>query len=188
MNQPQHALLDLSDYLAFDDGSPLRHEYLGGNVYAMTGGSMRHNRIALNLASALMGQLDGSPCQVFINDMKLHVQAADSVYYPDVLVHCGSGVAGNAKVVTSAALIVEVLSDSTEQIDRREKRVAYQRLAGLRAYWVVSQDEQQIEVHQRDAHGTWTLRQCQPGDVLDTAGLTPQPLTFTEVYAGTDIA
>lgn len=188
MNQPQHALLDLSGYLAFEDASPLRHEYLGGNVYAMTGGSMRHNRIAGNIYSHLLHQLDGSPCQVFINDMKLHVQAADSVYYPDVLVHCGSGPAGSAKFVNSAALIVEVLSDSTEQIDRREKRVAYQRLAGLRAYWVVSQNEQQIEVHQRDAHGSWTLHTCKLGDVLDTAGLTAQPLTLADVYAGTDVA
>ena len=192
MSQPQPALIDLPDFLAFEDASPLRHEYLGGNVYAMTGGSMRHNRIAGNIYSHLLKQLAGSPCQVFINDMKLHVQAADSayssVYYPDVLVYCGSATAGNAKVVTSAALIVEVLSESTEQIDRREKRVTYQRLAGLRAYWVVSQDEQQVEVHQRDAHGSWGIRLCKTGDVLDTAGLTPQPLTLAEVYAGTDLA
>ena len=188
MNLPQQAPINLPDYLAFDNASLLRHEYLGGNVYALTGGSMRHNRIAGNVYAWLLKQLDGSPCQVFINDMKLHVQAADSVYYPDVLVHCGGGTAGDAKVVTHAALIVEVLSDSTEQIDPREKRVAYQRLADLRAYWVVSQSEQHIEVHQRDAHGSWTLRSCQPGDVLDTAGLTPQPLSMAEVYAGTDIA
>ena len=188
MSQPQHAPISLPDYLAFDESSPVRHEYLGGNVYAMTGGSMRHNRIALNLASALMRQLAGSPCQVFINDMKLHVQAADSVYYPDVLVHCGSGPAGSAKFVNSAALIVEMLGDSTEQIDRREKRAAYQRLAGLRAYWAVSQNEQHIEVHQRDAHGSWSMRVCLPGDALDTAGLTPQPLTLAEAYTGTDIA
>jgi Uma2 family endonuclease len=192
MSQPQHALIDLHDYLAFEDASPMRHEYLGGNVYAMTGGSMRHNRIALNLASALMRELAGSPCQVFINDMKLHVQAADSasssVYYPDVLVYCGSGTAGSAKVVTSAALIVEVLSDSTEQIDRREKRVAYQGLAGLRAYWIVSQNEQQVEVHQRDEHGRWCMRLYQRGDALDTAELTPLPLALSEVYTGTDLA
>lgn len=191
MNQPQiatMALLNLRDYLAFDDTSPLRHEYLGGYVYATTGGSMRHNRIALNLAAALMKQLDSSRCQVFINDMKLHVQAADSVYYPDVFVHCGGGPAGTAKVVTSAALIVEVLSDSTEQTDRREKRAAYQRLGGLRAYWVVSQDEQQVEVHQRDEHGTWATRLCTRGGELDTAGLTPQALQLADLYSGTDVA
>ena len=82
--------------------------------------------------------------------------------------------------------------------------IAYQRLAGLRAYRVVDQNEQQIEVHQRDEHGSWTLRQCQPADVLDTAGLTPLaltlalalalalplalPLTLADVFAGTDLA
>jgi Uma2 family endonuclease len=188
MSQPQSVLIDLPTYLAFDDNSPVRHEYLGGQVYAMTGGSMRHNRIALNLASAFMRQLDGSPCQVFINDMRLHVQAADSVYYPDVLVHCGSGAAGNAKVVNSAALIAEVLSDSTAQTDRREKRAAYQRIPGLRAYWVISQDEQRVEVHQRDAHGNWVTQHLTAGDALDTAGLTTDSFSLTDLYSGTDIA
>jgi Uma2 family endonuclease len=188
MSQPQTALIDLPSYLAFDDNSPLRHEYLGGHVYAMTGGSMRHNRIALNLASALMQQLNGSPCQVFINDMRLHVQAADSVYYPDVLVHCGGGAAGDAKVVNSAALIAEVLSDSTAQTDRREKRAAYQRMPGLRAYWVISQDEQKVEVHQRDAHGNWSTRLFTRGERLDTAGLTPGDLPLADLYVGTDMA
>lgn len=188
MTQPLRAPISLFDYLAFEDAGSLRHEYLGGYVYAMTGGSMRHNRIALNIASALMGPLDGSRCQVFINDMKLHIQAADSVYYPDVLVHCGTAIAGDAKVVTSAALIVEVLSESTAETDRREKRAAYQRLPGLRAYWIVSQDEQRVEVHERDATGTWGARVCNAGDELHTAGLTPQALTLAALYAGTDVA
>jgi Uma2 family endonuclease len=188
MAQPQPVPVDIQDYFAAEDRSTLRHEYLGGYVYAMTGGSMRHNRIALNIASALMRQLAGSPCQVFINDMKLHVQAADSVYYPDVLVHCGNAVAGSARFVTSAALIVEVLSESTAETDRREKRAAYQRLAGLRAYWIVSQEAQHVQVHARDATGTWGLRECAAGDTLATAGLTSEPLALSDFYAGTDIA
>lgn len=188
MTQVLRKPLGLDAYLKAEEASPLRHEYLGGLVYAMTGGSLRHNRIALNIASHLMQQLAGSPCQVFINDVKLHVQAADSVYYPDVLVHCGPGPAGEAQVVTDAALIVEVLSDSTAQTDRREKRVAYQRLAGLRAYWIVSQDLQRAEVHLRDASGSWTAQTLGPGDLLPTAGLTSEPWPLEAVYAGTDIA
>lgn len=188
MNQPQIALTDLASYLAFDSNSPVRHEYLGGHVYAMTGGSMRHNRIALNLAAALLRQLDGSGCQVFINDMRLHVQATDSVYYPDVFVHCGGGPAGATNVVHSAALVVEVLSESTAQIDRREKLAAYQRMPSLRAYWVVSQDQQHVEVHQRASQGNWVSQQFGKAALLDTSGLTTQPLSVAELYAGTDVA
>jgi Uma2 family endonuclease len=188
MAQALRAPIHLFDYLAMDDASALRHEYMAGQVYAMTGGTMRHNRITLNVARLLADRLDGTPCQVFINDMKLHVQAADSVYYPDVFVHCGSGVASGAKVVHDAALVVEVLSESTAEIDRREKLVAYRKLPGLRAYWIVSQDEQRIEVHERDATGAQQAVAYSRGDSLPAGWLGGEPVAIGQIYAGTDLA
>ena len=184
-----HALqspLHLFDYLKFEDASPTRHEYVGGRIHAMTGGTMRHNRISGNVFRLLSDRFDGTHCQVFINDMKVHVQAADSVYYPDVLVYCGSPIAGGDKLVQEALLIVEVTSDSTAGIDRREKRVAYQRLPGLRAYWIVSQTERHVELHERDATGTWTARELTASDSLPVVDSDPMPLE--RLYAGTDIA
>lgn len=184
-----HALqspLHLFDYLKFEDASPTRHEYVGGRIHAMTGATMRHNRISLNVAKTLSDRFDGTPCQVFINDVKLHVQAADSVYYPDVLVYCGSSIAGGDKLVQDALLVVEVASDSTAGIDRREKLVAYQRLPGLRAYWIVSQTERQVEVHERDATGAWTARGFTANDALPVVDSESLPLE--RLYAGTDIA
>ena len=184
-----HALqspLHLFEYLKFEDASPTRHEYVGGRIHAMTGATMRHNRISLNLAKTLSDRFDGTPCQVFINDVKLHVQAADSVYYPDVLVYCGSSIAGGDKLVQDALLVVEVASDSTAGIDRREKLVAYQRLPGLRAYWIVSQTERQVEVHERDATGAWTARGFTANDALPVVDSESLPLE--RLYAGTDIA
>ena len=180
--------LDLAGYLAAEESAPVRHEYLGGHVYAMTGGTLRHNRIALNIASALMRELAATPCQVFINDVKLHVQASDSVYYPDVLVHCGGGPAGDVKLLRDAALIVEVLSESTAQTDRREKRAAYQRLPGLRAYWIISQDEQRAELHLRDADGSWGTRLCGAGERLPAPGLLAADFPLAAAYTGTDLA
>lgn len=182
------APIHLFDYLAMDDASDLRHEYVGGQIYAMTGGSMRHNRIALNIARLLADRLEGTPCQVFINDMKLHVQAADSVYYPDVFVHCESGVASGAKVVHDAALVVEVASESTAGIDRREKLVAYRKLPGLRAYWIVSQDEQRIEVHERDASARQQAVAYTRGDDVRLDWLAGEVIPIDRIYAGTDIA
>ena len=186
-----HALqspLHLFEYLKFEDASPTRHEYVGGRVHAMTGGTMRHNRISLNVAKTLSDRFDGTPCQVFINDMKLHVQAADSVYYPDVLVYCGSPIAGGEKLVQDALMVVEVASESTAGIDRREKRVAYQRLPGLRAYWIVSQTEQRVEVYSRDAGGPWQATAYGPGDSIPTQWLTDEVTVLSAIYAGTDIA
>ena len=184
-----HALqssLHLFDYLKFEDVSTTRHEYVGGRIHAMTGGTMRHNRISLNVAKTLSDRFDGTPCQVFINDMKLHVQAADSVYYPDVLVYGGSSVADGEKMVHDALLVVEVVSESSAGIDRREKRVAYQRLSGLRAYWIVSQTERHVELHERDATGAWTAREFTASDSLPVVDSDPLPLA--RLYAGTDIA
>ena len=188
MGLPLQKPLHLFDYLAFDNASQERHEYVGGRIHAMTGGTMRHNRISGNIFRILSNRLDGTACQVFINDMKLHVQAADSVYYPDVFVYCGSGVANDDKVAQEAALVVEVLSESTATIDRREKLAAYQKLPGLRAYWIVSQTEQGVEVHSRDANGQWQAVAYGPGESIATDWLGTNVVALASMYAGTDIA
>jgi Uma2 family endonuclease len=188
MTQPLRTSVHLFDYLASEEASPARHEYVGGQVFAMTGGTTRHNRIAGNLYSRLLPQLDGTPCQVFINDMKLHVQAADSVYYPDVLVSCAGGVAGSAKIVHDASFIAEVQSESTAEIDRREKLVADQKLPSLRACWIVSQDERRVEVHARDGSGQWTAAAYTGDEVLPPPLPGMGALPLAALYAGTDLA
>lgn len=188
MSLPLQKPLSLFDYLAFDNESRERHEYVGGRIYAMTGGTMRHNRIALNVARILGNRLDGSPYQVFINDMKLHVQATDSVYYPDVFVYCASSVANDEIVAQDATLVVEVLSDSTAEIDRREKLVAYQKLPGLRAYWIVSQTEQRIELHSRDTEGRWQAMAYTAGEAVPLDWTGSEPVALKSLYAGTDVA
>ncbi len=188
MSLPLQKPLGLFDYLAFDNTSQERHEYVGGRVYAMTGGTMRHNRLAGNIFRCLSNLLDGGACQVFINDMKLHVQATDSVYYPDVFVYCGSSVANAEKVAQDATLVVEVLSESTAEIDRPEKLVAYQKLPGLRAYWIVSQTEQRIELHSRDAEGRWQALAYTTGESLPLDWTGSEPVPLKSLYAGTDVA
>lgn len=183
--------IDLFDYLEAEQASPLRHEYVAGQIHAMTGGTMRHNRISGNAFMLLSQRFDGTPCQVFINDMKLHVQAADCVYYPDVFVYCGSAVANDQCMASDALLIVEVASESTAGIDRREKLTAYQRLPGLRAYWIVSQDEQRVELHERDATGRWQANAYVGGDSLPLPGAdssAAEPVLLNQLYAGTDVA
>ena len=180
--------VELLDFLDFDDASSGRHEFESGHVYAMTGGTLRHNRLALNIASDLLNRLNGSACQVFINDVKLHVQEADAVYYPDVLVYCGSNIANEDKLVPDATLVVEVLSDSTAARDRRQKRMAYQKLPSLKAYWIVSQTEQRVEVYSRNADGQWQALAYGPAESIATAWLGDEAITLASTYAGTDIA
>lgn len=186
MSQPLRKPIDLFDYLAFENSSDRRHEYVGGEIHAMTGGTARHNRIALNISAAFLRRFDGTPCQVFINDMKLHVQAADRMYYPDVFVTCGRAIADDQTVATDATIVVEVQSESTASTDRREKLLAYRQLPSLRAYWIVSQSEQKVEVHRRDETLQWVAEAYAKGEALPVPGA--EPLSLADVFAGTGLA
>ncbi|NJM43238.1 MAG: Uma2 family endonuclease [Brachymonas sp.] len=188
MGQALQKNLSVFEFLDFDNQSQDRHEYVAGRIFAMTGGTMRHNRVSGNVFRALSGILDGTPCQVFINDMKLHVQAADSVYYPDVMVYCGSALAGDEKLVSDASLLVEVSSESTAEIDRREKLSSYRKLPSLKAYWIVSQTERRVEMHSRDDLGRWQAVVYEAGEKLPDVGLLGQELSLDTFYSGTDLA
>lgn len=188
MSSTLRAPIALFEYLQREETSEVRHEYVGGEVHAMVGGTLRHNRIAMNIARALSDRLHGTPCQVFMEGVKLHVQAADCVYYPDVLVHCASGVADDTKVLQDAALVVEVLSESTMEIDRREKLAAYRKLPALRGYWIVSQNEQRFEVHERDEAGHWRAIGYGAGDAVPAAWMDGEAFAVAGFYAGTNIA
>ncbi len=160
-------------------------------MYRTTDNTMRHNRISGNVLLALEDHFDATPCQVFMLGVKLHVQAADSVYYPDVLVYCGSAIADGEKLVDDALLVVEVASDSTisESLAknlRREKRMAYQKLPGLRAYWIISQTERLVEIQTRNADGNWTISEFEADDSVSLDGVIVASLG--RIYSGTDIA
>jgi Uma2 family endonuclease len=152
-HKPQ-SYISVAEYLTSERDSPVRHEYVNGQVYAMAGASDRHNRIALNLASRLNDHLNGGPCEVFIADIKVMVDPV-VYYYPDVVVTCDPP-GGDPYVRTQPHLIIEVVSPSTERTDRHEKLFAYQRVPSLQEYVLVLQDRMQVEVYRCQRAGEWT--------------------------------
>ena len=168
------------EYLENERIGGVRHEYLGGLVYAMAGASATHNLIALTLATRLRAHLRGKGCQVFISDMKVKIAAIDIFYYPDVMVTCDP--ADNADYFrTSPVLIVEVASPTTAVTDRREKLLAYQRIASLREYIIVSQTEMSIQVYRRAYNGRWWEATLSADDVLELESVDLH-LPVNEVY------
>jgi Uma2 family endonuclease len=168
------------EYLENERIGDVRHEYLGGLVYAMAGASATHNLLALTLATRLRTHLRGKGCQVFISDMKIKIAAIDTFYYPDVMVTCDP--ADNADYFrTSPVLIVEVASPTTVVTDRREKLLAYQRISSLREYIIVSQSEASIEVYRRDQNGRWWEATLGADDVLELESVNLH-LPVKEVY------
>jgi len=146
--------IPIPEYLEGETRSDIRHEYVAGKVYAMAGAGEKHNRISLNIAFHLRAAARGKPCGVFISDMKVRVEKNEAFYYPDVLVTCDPEDT-ESLYKRSPCLIVEVLSPSTEAIDRREKFFAYRNLPSLRHYLLVSQDQRRVEWHSRDESGGW---------------------------------
>ncbi len=143
----KHDLVTVEDYLAGEAASEVKHEYLAGLVYAMSGASRAHNRIALNLATFLREALRGGPCEAFMSDVRVHVSSpatGEVFYYPDVVVTCDPD-DNDSHQIERPTVIFEVLSETTERIDRREKRLSYQHLPSLRQYVLVSQTEPKVD-------------------------------------------
>lgn len=154
------------NYLQAERDGTLRHEYVAGNIYAMAGASKAHNIIAGNIFSILRAHLRGSPCRTFIADMKVRVETAKAYYYPDIVVSCNSlDIAHDSPkdFLIAPRLIVEVLSDSTENIDRREKMLAYFQLESLQEYALVDSRRQKIEIFRRNENGEYVV------DIADSA-------------------
>jgi Uma2 family endonuclease len=143
----------LEEFLAWEREQPERYERVSSVIRMMTGGTLDHNRITLNVAEALRQRLRGGDCEAFVNDVKVVTPAGD-VMYPDVVVACGE-LPGKATVMDAPVVIVEVLSESTAARDHGRKRWAYQTIPSLRHYVLVDQDEGGVEVTSPNEDGTW---------------------------------
>lgn len=138
------------EYLAFEEQSPYRHEYVNGAVYAMSGASLAHNQIAQELVLAFRTHLRGGPCEPFFLEAKLEIRAGRDriMYYPDAMVSCRAEDRTD-QVVRNPKLVVEILSKSTQHIDRREKALTYQRVEAIEEYVLIAQNRPRVIVHRR---------------------------------------
>ena len=160
LEKPQ--LLTVEEYLEGEQLSDVRHEYIGGLVYAMAGASDEHNTIVGNFHAALHSHLRGKSCRVFMLDAKvrLKVAADDILYYPDLMVWCDPRDT-NRFFKRHPRVIIEVLSESTERTDRREKFLSYTQIETLEEYILVAQDKMEVTLFRR-------ANQWQP-EILKTA-------------------
>lgn len=187
----QHALLETLDeaaYLEAEREAGVKHEYVAGEVFAMAGASKTHGTLALNAAFALRAHLRGGPCRTWIADMKVRVAAVSAYYYPDVVVSCDArDLAADAPqdYLEAPQLIVEVLSPATEVIDRREKWLAYRRLASLQEYVLIDQARRWVEVYRRTPFG-WTQDIYTDAEVVDLASVG-LALPMAELYADSGV-
>ncbi|NJN85925.1 MAG: Uma2 family endonuclease [Leptolyngbyaceae cyanobacterium SL_7_1] len=157
-----YPFLTPEDYLQLEDHSPVKHDYIDGQIYAMAGASDAHVTIALNFASAIRSHIRGSGCRVYIADMKARVESLNRFYYPDIMVSCDSRDQETSTYKRFPKLIVEVLSDSTEAFDRGDKFIDYQALETLEEYVLISSKRQRVDCFRRNSEELWVLQSYTP--------------------------
>jgi Uma2 family endonuclease len=178
----------LADYLAVEEMSAVRHEYLDGEIFAMAGGTPEHAALAAAMVVLLGKKLEGD-CRPYSADLRIRVEASGLATYADATVICGDVQRDPTSPthVTNPSVVVEVLSASTEAYDRGDKREHYQRIPTLEAYVLVAQDRKRVEVFSRRDEGAWEHRVSGAGEPVT---LGPLGLTFTvdELYAAAGLA
>jgi Uma2 family endonuclease len=178
--------MTVAEFLAWEEQQAERHEFYRGEVFAMVGGSARHNRVVLNLASRIADHLDGTPCQIFAQGVK--VGLPDAYLYPDVMVTCGRAVAGDEQVVTDPKLVIEVLSPSTKGYDRRDKFILYRAVASLREYVLIDPADRRVEVFTLAGTDSWTLVDQSTAGALTLSSIDlalPMEAVFKGLETGT---
>jgi Uma2 family endonuclease len=183
----KHPSISPEEYLAGEEKSQIRHEYIDGQVYAMSGGSDSHNTIALNLASGLKSHVRGGRCRVFMENMKAYIPALNYYYYPDVMVTCDDRDRSSSHSKSHPCLIVEVLSDSTEAFDRGDKFADYRQLESLQEYVLINQKRHQVECFRRNEEGRWVLYSYTQNESLQLASLDFQ-INMESLYEDVDFA
>jgi Uma2 family endonuclease len=171
---PAQKKMTYAEYLAFEEASVEKHEFLNGEVFAMGGGTLEHGALAVAFSAAVVKALGDRPCRVYSSDVRVRISATGLTTYPDLSVACLSVACGKAEVDTedphalvNPVLIVEVLSDSTEAYDRGEKAAHYRHIPSLKEYVLVSQHGPRIEVFRRNEAGRWELYEYERGASCD---------------------
>lgn len=172
-----------AEYLALEDASNVKHEFLAGEIYGMAGGTPEHAALSVAVSSALLGQLRGGPCRVYSSDLRVRVLATGLATYPDVTVVCGEPErdAESPATIVNPRVVVEVLSDSTMDYDRGEKLRHYRQIPSLDGVVLVWHAQPRIEVWARDEADAWTFCEVGAGERAEIPAISCT-LVVDEVY------
>jgi Uma2 family endonuclease len=169
--EPQFHCLSPQEYLDWEATQDIKHEYLDGAVFAMTGGTIAHNLIALNLASTLKAFLRGKGCRVFMSDVKVQVSERGAYFYPDVMVSCDGRDRPAVNLIQHPCLLVEVLSPTTEAFDRGEKFRRYRQLPSLQEYVLIDANQVSVDRFRRLSETQWALQSFTSEDTLELTSI-----------------
>jgi len=181
--QARHHVFSVTDYVALESENGMKHEFLGGQVWAMAGGSREHALYSANVVAALARLLRGKKCAVHSSDLRVGVEATGLRTYADVTVICGRVQLdrddATKQTITNPKLIVEVLSPSTEDYDRGEKLGHYKTIPSLEEVVLVAHDRREVEVVRREKDGSWSRHVGGKSVRFESVGCT---VSVSEIY------
>jgi Uma2 family endonuclease len=184
-----HHRYTYADYVALELDSPTKHEFLGGEIYAMAGGSEEHSALAAEVLGALRAAVGSGPCRVHTSDLRIYVESPGLATFPDGSVICGPLQQHSPSPKATAlnpTVLLEVTSDSSEEYDNGEKAEYYRTIPSLRDYVVVSHRERRITVHSRSGEAEWVTRVAVTGGQVAVESLNAG-LAVDEIYQKSSI-
>lgn len=173
-----------SAYLDWEGTQEMKYEYLEGEAYAMSGGTIPHNAIAINLIAALRNQVRGSSCRLLGSDAKVRIAEQGPFFYPDVVVTCDERDRSAIKFIQFPCLVVEVLSQTTEAYDRGVKFSQYRRLSSLREYVLIGSEQMNVDLFRLNERGKWELTPYTAGEIIQLSSVNfefPMELLYEDV-------
>ncbi len=163
----RHHRYTYAEYVSLEQHSPIRHEFIDGEIYAMAGGTPEHAALAA-VTLRLIGNQLPSGCRAYTSDLRVRIDASDLTTYPDGAVVCGrvAPATNDSLAATNPVVLIEVTSPSTEAYDRGAKVDHYKRLASVRDILILSHDERHATLHHRENDGSWSISSARDGETL----------------------
>jgi len=182
--------ISIEDYLMTENASLEKHEYYQGEVFAMAGAKVQHNKISKNLFGTLFGKLKGKRCQPYGSDQRIHIPANTLFTYPDISIICGDIVTLNDDEYNALnpSVIIEVLSKSSKNYDRGEKFKLYRDITTLNEYILVDSETVHIEIFRLNANNHWELEEYKDLDGSILIKTIDESLLVAEIYENVEIS
>jgi Uma2 family endonuclease len=174
------------EYFAWEEQQLEKHEYINGQVYAMSGGSINHGRIAIRFTAMFDSHLENTGCITGNSDIKVKIVGTNNYTYPDVSVTCDERDKTSTQYITYPCLILEVLSKSTEAYDRGGKFRMYQNNSALIDYLLVSSTSMEIDLYHKNDAGDWLIINYKPGDTIQLKSINLN-FPLEQIYRGLNL-
>lgn len=180
----KYPFISPEDYLAMERSATEKHEYFKGEVFAMSGASLEHNRIFHNIYGQLFTHLKGKDCTPYGSDLRIHIPANSLYTYPDISIICGTPELTDewSDTITNPAVIIEILSKSTADYDRGGKFTLYRSIQSLKEYILIDSTQTCIEIFTKQFNEHWLLSEYKKlTDIVEVKTISFQ-LLLQEVY------